>query len=113
MSVRDTLRNKAKPRIDTIMHDGDTIHIIGMSGTRRAQYMELLQKYKDAGGMPVAIIAAFGICESDGTLAYDHAKAEDLAELGSMDASLLQAAALKLFQLSGLTEKAAEDIEKK
>lgn len=113
MSVRETLRSKAKPKVGHVDFDGERIHIRAMSGSARSKYMELVQAKKDAGGVPVEVIAAFGICEPDGTLAYDYAKTEDLTELGQLDAGLLQAAALKLFDLSGLTDKSAEDIEKK
>lgn len=113
MSVRETLRSKAKPKVGYVEVDGARIHIRAMSGSTRAKYMELVQAKKDAGGVPIEVIAAFGICEEDGTLAYDHTKPDDLAELSELDADLLQQASLKLFELSGLTDKAVEDAEKK
>lgn len=112
MSARERARKAAAPKIDAVEWGGERHYVRGMSGKLRGVYSALVQEKKDKGGVPVEVIAAFGICEEDGTLAYDYAKPADIAELEDRDAGFLTAVALKLFELSGLTEKAVEEAEK-
>jgi hypothetical protein len=112
MSVRDKIRTKAKPKIDFVQLDDEKIFVRALSGTSRGTYMLLVEEWKEKGGVPMEVIAALAICEDDGTVAYDHNKPEDIAELADKDAGFLTSVALKLFSISGLTEKAVEAAEK-
>jgi len=112
MSAREKARKAAAPKIDFVEWGGEKHFVRAMSGKLRSVYSELVQEKKDKGGVPVEVIAALGICEEDGTLAYDYEKPADIAELEAHDAGFLTAVALKLFELSGLTEKKVEEAEK-
>jgi len=112
MNVREKIRNGAKPKVDSLKLGEDVIHVRAMSGVERSIYTGLVQEWKEKGGTPVEIVAALGICEEDGSLAYDYSKPADVAELKQMDAAFLTSVALKLFSISGLTEKAIEEAEK-
>lgn len=111
MSVRDTLRTHGRPRIDSITVNGSKIYIRALSGAGRARYLEMVEA-ASAKTANAASIAALGICEEDGTLVYDASKPEDLAELEEFDGALLAQISLKLFEISGLTQKAADDAAK-
>lgn len=112
MSVRDTIRLKAQPRIDYVDLDGEKVCVRALSGKGRAEYMQMVEKQKENGGVKVEVIAAMAICEPDGTLAYDPNNDADVAELASKDGGFLSKVALKLFDISGLTEKSIEEEEK-
>lgn len=110
-SARERAR-RAVPKVDFVEWNGEKHFVRALSGTDRAKYTALVQETKDSGGVPLETIVAFGLCEEDGTLAYDRTKPEDLAELGDRDGGFLEAIALKLFDISGLSNKAVEDAGK-
>jgi hypothetical protein len=113
MSVRDLIRKHASPRIGTVDLDGQTIHVRAFSGAGRAHYTDMVRKAEEAKtSVEPHEIAALGICEEDGTLAYDLSKPEDVAELKSRDGKFLADVSMKLFELSGLTAKAEEEAAK-
>lgn len=112
MSTRDKLRAKAKPKIDYVDLDGERIPVRALSGMDRARYSARVSETKDNGGLSVHEIAAFGLCEDDGSLSYDFQNPEDVAELQAFDGAFLERVSLKLFDLSGLTVKSDEDAAK-
>lgn len=109
MSVRDTIR-KSKPTVVEYPLPSGAIHIRAFSGTMRAEYMAYCAKLKEGNAVvESAVIAAMAVSEPDGTLAYDYKKAEDVAELAEkIEPHHLDAISLKLFEISGLSEKSSE-----
>jgi hypothetical protein len=114
MSVRESLRKNRKPKIDSSLSEGkDKVCIRALSGAGRAQYMEMVRAAEEAKtDLKSHQVAALGLCEEDGTLIYDVNKDEDLAELKDLDGGFLASVSLKLFEISGLSAKAAEDTGK-
>lgn len=113
MSVRDTLRKHAKPRIGTVQLNGETVYVRAFSGAGRAQYTDMVRKAEEAkSSVTPHEIAALALCEKDGTLVYDVEKPDDLEELKSLDGGFLAEVSLKLFEISGLTAKATEEASK-
>lgn len=113
MSVRETIR-KARPTISEYqLQDGNKVWVRALSGTGRAAYSEYVSQARDNGGIRPEVIAAMGICEEDGTLAYDWRNPADLQELlEHLDGQDLDGIGLRLFEISGLTKRAVEEAEK-
>lgn len=114
MSVRDAIRKHGKPKIDSSLSlNGEKVYVRALSGAGRAQYMEMVRAAEDAKrDLTSDKVAALALCEKDGTLIYDLANDEDLAELKDLDGGFLAAVSLKLFEISGLSAKASEDAAK-
>lgn len=118
MSTREKLRRSGKPKIGAVEYEGESYPVRGMTGTERGKYMDLVAQRKaetksESATPAVEIIAAFGLCEPDGALSFDYTNAADIEELSSYDSGLLQACAMKLFELSGLAPGSGEAAEKK
>lgn len=112
MSVRDTIRRLGGPKIASVNLNGSKVYVRSLSGEGRSKYTHYVEKAKENGGLSAAKIASFGICEEDGTLAYDTDKPEDIAELESRDGEFLQNVGMKLFEISGLAVSSAEEAAK-
>ena len=114
MSVRDLLRD-CRPTVHEVTVNGKTFFVKSLSGEGRQSFSEM-SKEKD-GSLPVQMIAALGLCEQDGSMCFDCSteKGRILAnvELKEVDGAVLQAIALKLLQVSGLSKDSAGDAEKK
>lgn len=112
MSVRDTIR-KAKPTVAPYeLTDGSKVWVRAFSGGGRAKYMGYVEKAKANGGVKSEVIAAMGLCEEDGSLAFDYDNADDLSVIAKLDGQDLDGIGLKLFELSGLTKGAVEEASK-
>jgi hypothetical protein len=111
MSTRDKLR-QAKPKVTTVDTDHGSIHVRALSGAGRAAYFALVNEAGD-GMAPMHKLAGLGLCEPDGTLAYDLDKPDDVAELAAVDGDVLQRICMALLDVSGLSQRAREEAEKK
>lgn len=111
MSARDVLR-KSKPKVYPCEISGGTVHVRALSGAGRAAYLALVKKH-DPVTPPTHEIAALGLCEEDGTPAYELENEKQMQELGETDGDDLQKIAQKIFEVSGLTKDTAEEAEKK
>lgn len=111
MSTRDVLR-KAKPKVHSVDISSGTVYVRALSGGGRDAYLDLV-KESEPKGPPSHRVAALGLCEEDGTLSYDTADKKQMDELHQVDGEDLQKISMKLFEVSGLTEKSVDDAEKK
>lgn len=107
MSIRDNVKKK-KPAVVAV----DDVYVRALSGKGRERFMQMQAEAKDQGGLSAAKVAALAICDANGTMVYDSEKPEDLAELAECDGAFLDKVSLKLFEVSGLSKKSQEDIEK-
>lgn len=117
MSIRDAIKeaSKSKPKLaEHTLFDGRKVWIRPLSGKGRAAFSAYQEKAKANGGVKPEVVAALALCEEDGTLAYDWENAEDIAELAALHevSDDLDRIGLKLFEISGLTEKAQEEAAK-
>lgn len=110
MSTRDVIR-KAKPKVHSCEISSGTVHVRALSSGGRSAYLALSAKHQP-GIPPTHDVVALGLCEEDGSPAYDPADERGMSELREMDGRDAEAVALKIFEVSGLTKTAAENAEK-
>jgi hypothetical protein len=114
VSSLETLR-KAKRKVQPCEISTGTVYVISLSSRGRASYMELVTK-NGGKSPPMHEIAALGLSEEDGKLAYDLSSEEGRAALASdadaIDGDDWQKIALKVLQVSGMTKDAVEEAEK-
>lgn len=108
MTSREAVRS-FKPRVVRCVHEGQVFHVRGLSGTGRAQYLAIAKAEDE---FILHKVVALGLCEEDGSLVYNVDNKSDLEELMAIDGEALQAIALKVYEISGLTKKAVEDAPK-
>lgn len=107
MSVYDRLAQAAKRPIDFVEIGGERFHVTSMSSADRAVFNDLIrdQKAHDAE------IAAFGLCEPDGTISVPYEKAVE--SIKSLDGEAILAIAEKVLEISGLKKDSVDNTEKK
>lgn len=100
--------SKFKPVPVEVEINGDKMFLISMNGARRAMYRD---KLKD--GVGAEFVVALTLCDAEGKLEYDCNNEDHIKELKEVDGSVLDKIAMKAFEVSGLTDKASSDAEKK
>lgn len=104
-----------KPRIEplTIKVDGveKLFYVIGFNGERRARWREIV--LRNEGKECLSEVIALGVCNEEGALLFDVSNAEDIAKIAALDGKVQQDAAIKVYEVSGLTDKAEETAKKK
>jgi predicted nuclease with RNAse H fold len=97
------------PEIASFQVRGQTYHVRGLSGKGLRLFRQLS---KDGEPVTEVQMAAMGLCDESGALKYDVNNPAHLEELDEKAAAVIQKAALKFMEISGLTENAVEEAEK-
>lgn len=111
--VADRLRKK-RP-VEKVSTDEGTVYVRGLSGKERQSYMEMYSEFAEPR-LPRLLadhnLVAIAICDENGAALYE-SHAETLEVISDWTIDVVNAAAAKVCEISGLSSASASATEKK
>jgi hypothetical protein len=106
----DDIVAASQPAIVRKEIDGKVYFLRPLTGAGREAYLRYV---RDTANFTVPGIALFGLCDESGNVLGDPFNADHRAKIGSCDGQLTQTLADYFLDISGLTQKAVDEAEKK